>query len=88
MPPASLEERVAAIEARNAKVESDKGWETSLARRGSIAFITYVVISLTLVVIGHEGAWVHSLIPVIGYLLSTLALRFVRDQWQKQKDRK
>jgi hypothetical protein len=82
----SVEDRLAAIESRNAKVEADKAWETSLVRRGSIAFITYIVISLTLMVIGHDGAWVHSLIPVIGYLLSTLALRFVRNQWQKQKD--
>jgi hypothetical protein len=79
----SVEERLAAIEARNAKVEADKAWETSWARRGSIAFVTYIVISLMLMVIGHDGAWVHSLIPVIGYLLSTLALRFVRAQWQK-----
>jgi hypothetical protein len=82
----SVEDRLAAIESRNAKVEADKAWETSLVRRGSIAFITYIVISLTLMVIGHDEAWVHSLIPVIGYLLSTLALRFVRNQWQKQKD--
>lgn len=80
----SLEERVAAIEARNAKVESDKAWETSLARRAGIALVTYIVISCTLMVIGHDGAWIHSVVPVIGYLLSTLALRFVRKEWQKR----
>ncbi len=81
----SVEDRLSAIEARNAKVETDKAWETSWARRGSIALITYVFISLMLMVIGHDGAWIHSLIPVIGYLLSTLALPFVRTQWQKSK---
>ena len=40
----SLEERVAKIEARNAKVEADKAWETSWVRRFSIALLTYGVI--------------------------------------------
>jgi hypothetical protein len=81
----SVEDRLSAIEARNQRVEADKAWEISWARRGSIAFVTYIVISLTLMVIGHDGAWIHSLIPVIGYLLSTLALPFIRKQWQNAR---
>ncbi len=84
--PASIEDRLAAIEARNAKVETEKAWETSWVRRGSVALITYIVISIMLMIVGHDGAWIHSLVPVIGYLLSTLALPFVRQQWQKHKN--
>lgn len=80
----SLEERVAAIEERNNRVEADKAWETSFARRAGIAVVTYIVISCTLMVIGHDGAWIHSVVPVLGYLLSTLALRFLRTAWQKK----
>jgi branched-chain amino acid transport system substrate-binding protein len=80
----SLEDRVAALEARNARVENDKAWETSPLRRISIAVITYIVISLLLMAIGHEGAWIHSIVPVLGYLLSTLALHYIRGRWQKK----
>ena len=41
-----LEERVEKIEERNKKVEADKSWETSLARKIIIAIMTYVTIVL------------------------------------------
>ncbi len=80
----SIEERLRRIEERNARVELDKRWETSWTRRAGVALVTYVVVSCTLMVLGHEGAWLHSIVPVIGFLLSTLALRFVRRQWVKR----
>ncbi len=78
-----LEKRIAAIEKRNKKVELDKKWETSFTRRASIALLTYFVIVCYLVVIGNNKPFVNGLVPVAGFLLSTLALRIVRNLWQK-----
>ena len=85
---ASIEDRLAAIEARNRRVEADKAWETSLTRRGTIILITYVVAMLTFAVIGTETPYIMAVIPTLGYLLSTLALPRLRRQWQTrhQKD--
>jgi len=80
---ASLEDRVAAIEARNAKVQIDKAWETSFWRRSLISIITYVVAGLLLGLMGSDNPWFSAFIPVVGYLLSTLTLPFVRQQWEK-----
>lgn len=78
-----LEKRIASIEERNQRVEMDKAWETSWTRRVSIALLTYVVIALCLSVIGNDKPFINSLIPVLGFLLSTLALKFIRSIWQR-----
>ena len=44
---ASLGKRITAIEARNKRVEGDKAWETSYARRALLVAFTYASISLT-----------------------------------------
>lgn len=80
----SLEERVAAIEERNNRVEADKGWETSFVRRAGIALVTYLVIGCTLIAIGNDNPWINAIVPVLGFLLSTLAMQFLRKLWQKK----
>lgn len=75
----SLEDRIAAIEARNRKVESDKAWETSWTRRLSIAGLTYTVIVIYLFVINNNAPFINALVPMVGFLLSTLVMTRVRD---------
>lgn len=81
----SIEERVADIEARNKRVETDKAWEVSYTRRLTIGLLTYVVIVSYLVVIDNDKPLVNALVPVVGYLLSTLVVRSVRRFWQKTR---
>jgi len=81
----NLEERLAAIEERNARVQTDKGWETSWTRRGLIAAITYICAIILLNILGHDGAWKHAFVPVMGYLLSTLTLPRVKKMWLKHR---
>lgn len=79
---ANLEQRVTEIEARNSRVERDKEWETSVVRRASVASLTYAVVVSYLHVIGNDSPWINGLVPVAGYLLSTLALGFIRTLWE------
>lgn len=78
-----LEKRIATIEARNKKVELDKAWEISWTRRLSIAFLTYVVIVIFLFAIGKDQPFINAFVPVIGFLLSTLAMSWIKKIWQK-----
>jgi hypothetical protein len=84
----SLEERVWAIATRNASVTGDKAWETSWIRRGLIMGITYVCAVILLIFLGHEGAWKHAFVPVMGYLLSTLSLPPIKKIWLKRRSEK
>jgi hypothetical protein len=85
--------RLTAIEQRNARVEADKAWETSITRRVVIALLTYAVIVAFLLSINASNAWLHALVPVAGYLLSTAVLSPLKQWWlqhvyvQKRKTR-
>ncbi len=83
----SLEARVAVIEARNRKVELDKAWEVSWARRLTIAALTYAVVITYLFIIDNSNPAVNGAVPVVGYLLSTLAVRWVKKLWQRNESK-
>lgn len=66
---------------RNNRVEMDKAWETSKTRRAMIAFITYLTAFTFLTLIGDSAPLIHSLVPVGGFLLSTLSLPPLKRFW-------
>lgn len=80
---ATLEERVAQIEKRNAKVELDKAWETSFSRRMLLILFTYLSVGLYLNAINVPNPWLNAIVPSIGFLLSTLTLPFFKTLWAK-----
>lgn len=77
----SVEEELAAIKARNSKVEGHKAWELSKTRRLLIAGVTYVVAVLVLKVIGADSYALAALVPALAYLLSTLSLPAIKNWW-------
>lgn len=81
----TLEERIDRIEARNNKVEGDKAWEISWARRFSIMVLIYIVVAIYLHFVVHISPWINALVPVIGFLLSTLTLSLLKRQWLKRR---
>ncbi len=80
-----LEQRVKAIEERNNKVEQDKAWETSWTRRISIATLTYIVVVVYLILIKNDKPLINGLVPVAGFLLSTLVMPQIRSFWQRRR---
>ena len=80
-----LEQRIELIEKRNEKVEIDKAWETSFARRALLLFMTYLVIGFYMNAIKIADPWVNAIVPSIGFLLSTLTLPFFKTIWLKYK---
>ncbi len=73
------------IKERNKKVELDKSWETSCTRKICICILTYIVVIIySYIVRNYDNIFLSSLVPVIGFTLSTLSLRFVRKIWEKR----
>ena len=85
MKSSSLEQRIEKIEKRNTRVEQDKNWETSWTRKVSISTLTYVSVVVYLLVIKNDSPYINALVPVMGFLLSTLVLPQVRKIWEKNK---
>ena len=83
-----LKKEIEEIKERNKRVELDKKWETSTTRKVCIAVLTYVVvICYTSLISKISNVFLSSLVPVIGFTLSTLSLKFVRKIWEKSADK-
>ena len=83
MPNNDLEARIKKIEERNKRVEKDKEWETSLARRGLLIAFTYLAIGFYLSAINVSNPWLNAIVPSVAFWLSTLTLPIFRKLWEK-----
>lgn len=81
-----LEEEIIKIKKRNKRVELDKSWETSWTRKICIILLTYVVVIIYSYITKEiSNIWLSSLVPVIGFTLSTLSVKLIRKIWEKNK---
>ena len=82
----NIEKEIELIKNRNKRVEQDKAWEVSWTRRICIAVLTYLVVVLySFMIKEFSNIWLSSLVPVLGFILSTLSLKFIRKIWEKVK---
>lgn len=80
-----MNEEIEKIKQRNKKVELDKAWETSKTRRIFICILTYIIVLIYSYIIKKTTSiFLSSLVPVIGFALSTLSLKYIRKIWQKK----
>ena len=80
-----LEKNIEDILERNKRVELDKKWETCVTRKICIAVLTYIVVIIYSALISKtSNVFLSSLVPVMGFLLSTLSLKAVRKVWEKK----
>jgi hypothetical protein len=80
----SIEKRIEIIERRNARVESEKAWETSLSRRALLALFTYLAIGFYLDAVHIPNPWLNAIVPAAAFMLSTLTLPFFKELWLKR----
>ena len=80
-----LKNRIEKIEKRNKSVETDKAWETSWTRRICIMILTYIIVIIySYLIKKYDNILLSSLVPVIGFTLSTLSIRVVRKFWERK----
>lgn len=85
MTKSSIEERIAILENRNKRVEGDKAWETSVVRRVAIAILTYLTVAAYLHFVVRIDPWLNALVPVVGFLLSTLTIDALKRYWLSRR---
>ena len=82
----NLEERIQKIEERNKRVELDKAWETSWTRKICIMVLTYIIVIIySYLIRKYDNIFLTSLVPVIGFTLSTLSLNVIRKMWESNQ---
>ncbi len=82
-----LEKRIEIIEKRNKRVELDKAWETSFARKILIIILTYTVIVLFFSFANLGNPFVNSIVPTIGFVLSTISFPYFKRMWIERRIR-
>lgn len=82
-------EEIEKIKKRNRRVELDKKWETCFTRRICICVLTYIIVVIySIIVKNSDNVFLSSLVPVIGFTLSTLSLKYIRRMWEKNIHKK
>ncbi len=80
-----VEQEIVQIKSRNKKVELDKKWETSWTRKICIMILTYIVVVIySYLIRNNNNIFLSSIVPVIGFTLSTLSLKYVRRVWENR----
>ena len=82
----NLEERVRKIEERNERVEADKAWETSFARRAILAVSSYLVIAIFFLAIDIPSPWLNAIVPALAFMIQQLSMPFFKKWWLKRKN--
>lgn len=79
-----IEERLKNIENRNKRVENDKAWENSKTRIFLIIIMTYIFATLYLMLADTTNPFLGSVVPCVGFLLSTQSLKIIKRIWIKK----
>lgn len=81
----NIENEIKKIQDRNKRVELDKAWETSKTRKICIMILTYIIVVIYSYLIKEvNNIFLSSLVPVMGFYLSTLSLKYIRKIWEKK----
>ena len=78
-----IQKDIAEIKARNARVETEKAWETSTFRKILIAILTYIVIVLFFFFAKLPKPFLGAIVPAVAFILSTLSIPYFKKYWIK-----
>jgi polyferredoxin len=76
-----LEKEINKIKQRNKRVEADKAWELSWARKFLIFILTYIVIVIFFIMADLPKPFLNSLVPALAFVLSTLSVSAFKKIW-------
>jgi hypothetical protein len=84
----SIEQRLEIIEERNKRVELDKAWETSWVRRILLTFFTYLALGIYMWAVDIPRPWINSIVPAVGFMISTFTIPWLKARWIAGRVRK
>ncbi|HLD62909.1 MAG TPA: hypothetical protein VI875_03515 [Candidatus Norongarragalinales archaeon] len=76
-----LRKEIGRLKERNARVEADKAWETSWARKLVIFILTYLAMAIYFYATGLPNPLVNSFVPALAFVISTLSLPLFKKYW-------
>lgn len=83
-----LQRQIDEIKERNKKVEADKAWETSWARKGILIVLTYIVIVIFFLFAHLPDPFTNAIVPALAFVISTLTVPLFKNYWVEKYYRK
>lgn len=80
-----LKNEIEELKKRNQRVEADKAWEISGARKVLVAILTYIVIVIFFYFASLSKPFLNAIVPTLGFLLSTFSIPFFKKLWLKRR---
>jgi len=80
-----LQQEITVLKERNRRVEADKAWETSFARKAAILVLTYGVVLVFFLVAQLPRPYINALVPTLAFALSTVTLPFLKRLWLSRR---
>jgi len=78
-----VKKEIIKINDRNKRVEVDKAWEISWARRSIVAILTYLVIVVFFFFANLADPWINAIVPTAAFFVSTATLPLFKKLWMK-----
>ncbi|MFC1615878.1 hypothetical protein ACFL21_01950 [Patescibacteria group bacterium] len=76
-----IQKEIDKIKKRNKRVEIDKAWETSWARKIIILILTYFVVVLFFYFAELPDPLINAIVPAGAFVLSTLSIPLIKKLW-------
>ncbi len=80
-----LQQEVEKIKQRNQRVELDKAWETSLARKIILLILTYLVVVIFFLITHLPDPFANAAITSLTFIISSLTIPLFKKWWLKNK---
>lgn len=80
-----IKQEIQDIKQRNKRVELDKAWEVSLARKIIILILTYFIVLIIFITAQIPRPFINSVVPTAAFAISTSSLSFFKKFWLKNK---
>lgn len=82
-----LKNEIEEIKRRNVRVEIEKAWEISLARKIIVSILTYVVIVLFFIFVDLDRPFTNAIVPTLGFIVSTFSIGVFKNFWINWKNK-
>lgn len=83
-----IEKEIFKINQRNQRVELEKAWETSWARKMIVAVLTYLVVVCFFFFAQLSDPFLNSVVPAAAFIVSNLSLPIFKKLWLKFNHKK
>lgn len=78
-----LQSEIDKLKERNKRVEADKAWETSWARKIIISILTYIIMVIFFYYADLPNPPINAVVPALAFILSTLTIPIFKKLWLK-----